>query len=376
VKKRTSEVAIASAPSDMNICCDVGMDQIHVVCPALEPGSFGESFAMENRTEAIRTALLNICTRAGAQLGRLRVVAEPTGIYHRLLMRIARELGYRTALVNAEHVVKMRTVVFGDDGKTDARDPHAIAAVADRGRLIVDRVLPERYEVLRGWSFLHQMAENAMIEAKGRVHRALKYLFPDLDFSSDFLYSASGRAIMMCYEFDPQRLAGLAPSRVIERLRRHCRVLKSSVRRLLEQARSSASATPIGPCHDLALEHLRVAWTDFMTHFDRREAARAKLEQLYAEARRDDPRLPAPVYRVVTACGLARLFGEIGPITDFQSWRQLLKFAGMNLRERESGRYVGQVKITHKGRPQLRRVAMQLVLPLVRRREGSNRIHR
>jgi transposase len=367
--KRTS-AAISAASDDINVCCDVGMDEIHIVCPPLDEEAFSARLTVANRTDAIRHALQGVCDRAGVdRLRRLRVVAEPTGIYHQLLLRIARSMGLRTALVNAEHVVKMRTVVFGDDGKTDARDPDAIAAVADRGRLIVDRVLPEVYQVMRGWSALYQIAEDAMIDAKGRVHRALKHLFPDLDFSSDFVYSASGQAIMKCYEFDPHRLAASTAARVLKRLRQHSRILRSSVARLLAQARSSAAAIPSGPCHEISLQHLRLAWSDYLTSMQRREAARSKLEELYAKARCDDPRLPAPQHRVVTASGLARLFAELGPIDDFDSWRQVLKFAGMNLRQRQSGRYTGQNRITHKGRPQLRRVTMQIILPLVRRGE-------
>jgi transposase len=367
--KRTA-AAISVASDDLNICCDVGMDEIHIVCPALDDAAFGEASTIPNRSDAIRRELERIRDRAGnTRAGRLRVVAEPTGIYHQLLLRIARSIGLRTALVNAEHVVKMRTVVFGDDGKSDARDPHAMAAVADRGRLIIDRVLPEVYQVMRGWSALYYIAEDAMIEAKGRVHRALKYLFPDFDFSSDFLYSASGQAIMKCYEFDPHRLSAATPSRVISRLRQHCRILRSSVDRLLVQARTSAAEIPNDASHDISLEHLRLAWADYVTSMQRREAARVKLEELYASARRDDPRLPAPEHRVATASGLARLFAELGPIDDFESWRQILKFGGMNIRQRQSGRYTGQNRITHKGRPQLRRVTMQMILPLVRRGE-------
>ena len=85
--------------------------------------------------------------------------------------------------------------------------------------------------------------------------------------------------------------------------------------------------------------------------------------------REHEANLPAPVRRVATACGLARFFAELGPLNHFQSWRQVLKFAGLNLRERQSGRYVGQTKISHKGRPQLRRIVMQMILPLVRRQE-------
>jgi transposase len=367
MNKRTSP-AITVASDDINVCCDVGMDEIHIVCPRLEERGFSATMTIGNRTDAIRSALGQIRDRAGATcFARLRVVAEPTGIYHQLLLRIARSMGFRTALVNAEHVVKMRTVVFGDDGKTDVRDPHAIAAVADRGRLIVDRVLPEIYQVMRGWSALYEIAENAMIEAKGRIHRALKYLFPDFAFSSDFLYSASGQAIMKCYEFDPHRLSATTASRVYKRLRQHSRILRSSVGRLISQARISATAVATGACHEISLEHLRVAWSDYTTSVQRRATARAKLEELYVSARHDDARLPAPEHRVVTACGLARLFAELGPIHDFDSWRQILKFGGMNIRQRQSGRYVGQNRITHKGRPQLRRVTMQLILPLVRR---------
>ena len=366
MSKRTASV-ITVASDDLNICCDVGMDQIEIVCPPLEERGFSETILVNNRTDDIRRTLEELRDRAGARFSRLRVVVEPTGIYHQLMTRVARSLGFRTALVNAEHVVKMRSVVFGDTGKTDRRDPHAIAAVADRGRLIVDRVLPEIYQVMRGWSALYQIAEDAMIEAKGRVHRSLKYLFPDFDFSTDFLYSASGEAIMKCYNFDPHQLLARAPSRVYERLRRHSHILRSSVHRLLAQARSSATTIPTGACHEIALEHLRLAWSDYTTSTLRRTAARAKLEQLYTTAREDDPRLPAPVHGVATACGLARFFAELGPINDFHCWRQVLKYAGMNLRERRSGRYVGLTKITHKGRPQLRRVVMQMILPLVRR---------
>lgn len=156
---------------------------------------------------------------------------------------------------------------------------------------------------------------------------------------------------------------------MLHRSRRRSRILRSSVCRLLQQARSSASTTPNGALRELALEYLRLAWQDYTAQFDRRELARKKLQELYERARGHDPRLPAPVARVVTACGLARLFAELGPLSDFQSWRQVYRLAGLNLRERQSGRYVGQIKITHKGRPQLPRVAMQLVLPLVRKAE-------
>jgi transposase len=44
----------------------------------------------------------------------------------------------------------------------------------------------------------------------------------------------------------------------------------------------------------------------------------------------------------------------------------LMRYAGLNIRMRQSGRYQGQNKISKKGRPLLRKVLQHIVLPLVR----------
>ncbi len=368
--KTTANVEAVANESVLNVCCDVGMDELHLTCGAVGGMRFPRVFSIPNRTRPIRATLAELRkVAAGAGLSTVRVIVEPTGVYHKLLLRLAREAGLKTSLVNAEHVVKMRQVIFGDTGKTDRRDPEAIAAVAAQGRLVIDRQLPEAFERLRGWAKIYQDAEDGIIDAKNRIHRALKLLFPDFDFSTDFLYGPSGRAVLRCYGFNPPRLASLVASRAYERLRRRCRILRSSVARLIEQARLSSGSARAGAQSEIAEQSLRLAWEELELHERRREDARERLAQLYTAARLADPRLPAPLAGVVSITGLARLFAEIGPLGDFESWRQVLRLGGLNLCERQSGRYRGQTKISRKGRPQLRRILNQLALPLVRRRE-------
>jgi transposase len=356
----------ATAP--LVVSCDVGMQSIHVVCPALGASSFPRVYAIENYTDPIRmelTALRDAARVAGHS--EIRLVLEPTGVYDRLLVQIAREVGFDVKLVNGEDVAKMRQVIFGDFGKTDQRDPRAIDAVATHGRLIKARDLPAVFRLMRGWGKIYQDAEDEIIEAKGRIHRCLKLLFPDFAFSTDFLYSASGKAIMRCYGWSPHRIVRDSPSRIFERLRRHSRIMRRSVERLLTQARASITSTPDGALGELAQQQLALAWEELQRHDERRARARAKLEELYLEARTAESRLPEPVKGVVSLIGLARLFAEVGPLDDFASWRQVLRYGGLNLCERKSGKYVGQTKISRKGRPQLRRILNELVLPLVRR---------
>jgi len=356
----------ATAP--LLVSCDVGMQHVHMMCRAVGDSPFPRVYSVDNRTEPIRrelTALREVAHAAGYV--EVRLVLEPTGIYHHLLVQIAHELGFDVRFVNAEDVVKMRQVIFGDFGKTDDRDPQAINAVATHGRTIVVRELPATFRLMRGWGKIYQDAEDELVAAKGRIHRALKLLFPDFAFSTDFLYSASGEAIMDCYGWNPHRIVRDSPGRILDRLRKRSRILRRSVERLLEQARASVTSTPAGSLAELAEQQLALAWEELQRHDERRARAREKLETLYLEAREADPRMPEPVKGVVSLIGLARLFAEVGPLDDFESWRQILRYGGLNLCERKSGQYTGQTKISRKGRPQLRRILNELVLPLVRR---------
>jgi len=128
--------ASSSSSIPATVACDVSAYKLNLVCRELSiPGAAAE-WEIANRTEPITSTLVAIRDQALARgITSLRVVVEPTGIYHKLVLRIARSLGFATGLVDAGHVKKMRSVIFGDEGKTDQRDPYAIEAVVARGDL-------------------------------------------------------------------------------------------------------------------------------------------------------------------------------------------------------------------------------------------------
>jgi len=285
--------AFPSANAPSTIACDVGCYTINLFCRDLSgPGSVAE-WEIPNRTEPITTTLLAIRERAAARgITSLRVVVEPTGIYHKVLLQIANSMGFQTGLVDASHVKKMRAVIFGDSGKTDTRDPYAIEAVVAQGRVIADRRPAEVYLLLRQWGKLYRDAEVALIDAKSRVHRIIKLLFPDFDFTTDFLYGPSGQAIMRCFGFDPHVIAALNVARMYERLRKQSKIQRLSVTRLLAQARQTVSAIAKSRVTGLQARELAFAWEDVDLALRRREAARVELEALYDEARASDSHLP------------------------------------------------------------------------------------
>ena len=122
--------------------------------------------------------------------------------------------------------------------------------------------------------------------------------------------------------------------------------------------------------HDAELLELQVRqlWEEFLLHEARKISLADRLSDLLQRLRQIDPAIPEATPGVISAKNLARLIGKTGPLGDFASWRMLLRYAGLNIRMRQSGTYRGQYRITKKGRPLLRKILSQIVLPLVRRK--------
>ena len=60
------------------------------------------------------------------------------------------------------------------------------------------------------------------------------------------------------------------------------------------------------------------------------------------------------------------LLSEVGPFTNFHSPRQIIKLAGLTLRENSSGEQKGQKKISKRGRRKLRAALFRAILPMIR----------
>src|SRR5699024_642832 len=69
------------------------------------------------------------------------------------------------------------------------------------------------------------------------------------------------------------------------------------------------------------------------------------------------------------------LLAEIGSFSHYENPRQLIKLAGLTLRENSSGMHKGQKRISKRGRRGLRALLFRVMMPMVRHNEAFKQLH-
>ena len=298
----------------------------------------------------------------------LRIICEPTGQYQNKLFRTARKMGFLTCFVNTESVAKFRVIETNDTGKTDIKDPRVIRTLGKLEKTIRHRHLDNEYLVLRKLNRVYDDAERAIISLKGRINKLLVELFCDYSFKKDFLYGTSGIALVNKYQCNPYRIVKSGYKRFHKAMKKGApRIWEKSLQRLWNDAQSSVLNELPDEYVETLQEHLLQLYQDYLKQDARREEVAERMIRLLKHLRAKDPNIPPATRGVINDRNMARLLGETGPLKDFANWRLLMRYAGLNIRMRQSGKYSGLNKITKKGRVMLRKSLQNIVLPLVKR---------
>lgn len=330
------------------IACDVSKDVINLV---YKFGKFPIEREIRNHTIALEKELNQIkdfAHHCGYQ--SIWVVAEPTGVYHKTLFMAAKRINLHTAYVSTESVCKMRVIETNDTGKTDIKDPHVIHTLASIGKTQRHRFLSEPYNLLRRWNKIYNAADKDCVRAKGAIHTVLKELFPDFNMKKEFVFGVSGNAVMKKYNYNPFHINKSGKKRFAAVMKRAIpRIHNKTIDKIFNSATVSARNQQSSRYIKLLELELKQRWQDLQSSLDRKQQAKKNMEILYEEARLYDSKLPIAYKGVITTFHLSRIIAETGPLSDFDSWRKLLRFAGYNLCERQSGNYKGKPKLVKKG---------------------------
>lgn len=295
---------------------------------------------------------------------------EPTGHYWLNLAYYLEYRGIPLVMCNPMHVKRSKELDDNLQTKNDAKDALVIARLVKDGRYSYPRILKETEAELRVGATLKANLSEELGALKNKITRWTDRYFPEFPQ----VFPSLGKMALAALECTP------FPSDVVTKeleellaLYRTVEGLKSpqkpKARQLIECARNS-----IGIIEGQQMARIEIA----------------TLIQRYLQVEKEIQALEVQLITFIqtsveyewlqTVPGLGDktiidLLSEIGSFSHYNHPRQLIKLAGLTLRENSSGQHKGQKRISKRGRRQLRALLFRVMIPMIRHNEAFRKLH-
>jgi hypothetical protein len=252
--------------------------------------------------------------------------------------------------------------------KNDRRDPRVIYKLALYGKLLKHRVLDPEYEQLRQLNRMYEQEQEMKTLQRNHLLHELSILFNEKDWKEAFWFGKSGRAVLNQYQGNPYKVVRLGLRRFSQQIQRHVKGIRTStIERIFSNARTSVNRYEDPLLCELYAQRISDLWQSYLYHERVLKTIKERMETIYRQLLSRGDELPPVIEGFVSITNLARIVGETGPLSDFSSSRQLKRYAGINLLNRESGYYKGKTRISKKGRVRLRMILNQSIFHLIKK---------
>lgn len=313
----------------------------------------------EKATEEIRAQA------PGAGPGDVLVGIEFAGNYGFTLAHFLDQQGFQVVSVLPAHTKRWKEVMHNQALKTDPKDAVTITDLVSQGHFVGFPFLEPVYADLRYLVSTRERLSRLRTACISRLKGLLQVVWPEFEHRFSDFTKKTPLALLRAF---PGPDAFLAASRP-----RVLRLMKKVSRGHLGEAtyaelKAGAEGTIALPGAQGVLRDEIGLQLELLETYERQIAT---VESAMAEALGRAPEAEAllsiPKLGPVTA---AVFLGSIGNPHVYDSSRQILRVAGLSMVERSSGQVRGKVRISKRGRPELRRQAFMFALRAVRSSDG------
>lgn len=334
----------------------------HYACAVDERGRvLRKSFPVLQTSEGFTEFYQHILTlQATHSKSDVLIGFEPTGHYWMNLAAYltAHELPY--VIVNPMHVKKSKELDDNLQTKNDAKDALTIAKLIRDGRFSFPRILEGVEAELRNGAAFRAKLQEQLAALKNRMIRWTDRFFPEFQY----VFKDFGKNALAVLEKTPlpedlhgKELTELLPLyREVGNLK--C-VSSPKIRELKQHADGSIGL----------IEGLEFARFEIQSLVDQFRLIQQQYDELAEQLQRIVMDIPDYAF-LISIPGVGpntaiEILSEAGSLTNYQNPRQLIKLAGLTLRENSSGEHKGQKKISKRGRKRLRAALFRAILPLL-----------
>jgi transposase len=295
---------------------------------------------------------------------------EPTGHYWLNLAYFLVDRGIPLVMTNPMHVKRSKELDDNLQTKNDRKDALVIARLLKDGRYSYPRILKDVEAELRVGSTFRGKLTEELGSVKNMIIRWLDRYFPE--FTQVFpSFGKMALAVLECTPFP----ADLHQKQLDELLALYRKVdgLKSPQKpkatRLIEIAAKSIGVTE-------GREMARIEIATLVRRYHQLEQDIESITQRLVELVQTS--VEYEWLSSVPGLGdttIVDLLAEIGSFSHYEDPRQLIKLAGLTLRENSSGQHKGQKRISKRGRRKLRALLFRVMMPMIRHNEAFRKLH-
>jgi transposase len=290
---------------------------------------------------------------------------EPTGHYWRKLAYFAKEKGYEVRFVRTTALKHQRGLDESSASKSDVKDAVTIANITREGKYIDTVIEDGLVRQLRTLIKVREKIRKHNVSAQNRLHAALDDYFPELKEVFWSMRTRSLWAVLKRCPF-PEDVIKEKESELAEIIgtasRRRATALEKA-KDLMKGARESIGLRSIGPSDryrlQLCLEEV--------------ERTEKMLTDMGKEIKKLVDQIPYSGYLLsmpgVGVLSVAVVLGELGNPANFPHARGMIKYAGYDPQEKESGQWIGRRFISKRGRWLLRKYLYLMALRVIARSE-------
>lgn len=309
----------------------------------------------------------------GQQYSKTEIVfgIEPTGHYWFPLAAFLEEQGIQIVVVNPHHVNKSKELEDNSQTKSDYKDAKVIADLIRNGKYSEPRLPTKEYADLRILMNLREKVSASLTQVKGRIGNWLDRYFPEyMEVFKDW----DGKSSLMTMREFP------LPAEIVARgARGVLQHWKTEVKRGVGIRRAekllATAATSIGLTEGAtgARIELKALLQQFDLFSEQLETIMVEVLKILEKIPGTAQMLTVPSVGVVTVAGF---LAEVGDLHKYDHGQQIIRLAGLNLRENSSGKRKGKTGISKRGRSRLRALLFRAVMPMVAKNEQFKALHK
>lgn len=296
---------------------------------------------------------------------------EPTGHYWLPLAHLLAEEGILVVAVNPMHVKKAKELDDNSPTKNDVKDARVIAQLVKDGRYSEPMLLKGVYAELRVAMVQRERIMGQLIQIKNQVNNWLDRYFPE--YLTVFKKWEGKTSLSTLEHFPlPEDVLARGVTGIIPEWRKRVKRGEGIQRatHLVEAAQTSIGLT----------QGLEMARLELKMLLEQYSLYTSQLEEIEGHVQEILKTMPgAQAMMKIKGIGyitIAGFIGEVGDLFNYNHPNQIIKLAGLNLRENSSGKHKGQTKITKRGRSRLRALLFKAVMVLVTRNPEFQQLHK